>query len=354
MRHRIPGLVWIIALYFTISVSVCAQSQPTSSQPKSAAQSKTRDERSPTIFVFHTDEFWLNLHHFLYVLGRAENKETDAAREAVVDAPRDQERGLEKLSEKDRKIWREIVTTYATGTSKQDIVFNEPLPALTHALARAADAESLKQSEIYPVVANALELAAPIYRKAWWPKHREANRSWHKATQTLVEQHGAQVLAFITNAYKLEWPAAGFPVHVSAYTNWAGAYSTRGDLLVVSSLSPNNQGAYALETVFHEGMHQWDREVFEALRQQAIKLNKFFPRGLSHGLVFFTAGEAIRRVVPGHVRQADMIGIWQRGLRQFKVPLEEIWKPYLDGKGTREEAFAELIKRTAVEPPKKE
>ena len=36
----------------------------------------------------------------------------------------------------------------------------------------------------------------------------------------------------------------------------------------------------------------------------------------------------------------------------FKVPLEEIWKPYLDGRGTRDEAFADLIKRTAVEPPK--
>ena len=143
-------------------------------------------------------------------------------------------------------------------------------------------------------------------------------------------------------------------MHVSAYTNWAGAYSTKGDLLVVSSLSPNNKGLYGLETVFHEGMHQWDLQVFEALRQQAIKLNKFFPRGLSHGLVFFTAGEAIRRVVPGHVPQADMIGVWQRGLRQFKVPLEEIWKPYLDGRGTRHEAFAELIKRTAVEPPTKE
>jgi hypothetical protein len=31
---------------------------------------------------------------------------------------------------------------------------------------------------------------------------------------------------------------------------------------------------------------------------------------------------------------------------QFKQPIEETWKPYLDGKGTHDEAFAELIKRT--------
>lgn len=34
----------------------------------------------------------------------------------------------------------------------------------------------------------------------------------------------------------------------------------------------------------------------------------------------------------------------------FKQPLEQVWKPYLDGQGTRDEAFAELIKRTATEP----
>jgi len=59
----------------------------------------------------------------------------------------------------------------------------------------------------------------------------------------------------------LQWPAAGFPVHVWAYSNWAGAYSTTGDLLVISSQSPGNQATCGLEIVFHEGMHQWDDQV---------------------------------------------------------------------------------------------
>ena len=29
--------------------------------------------------------------------------------------------------------------------------------------------------------------------------------------------------------------------------------------------------------------------------------------------------------------------------------LEEIWKPYLDGRGTRDEALAELVKRTGTD-----
>jgi hypothetical protein len=151
----------------------------------------------------------------------------------------------------------------------------------------------------------------------------------------------------------LQWPVAGFPVHVSGYSNWAGAYSTTGNLLVMTCQSSELQGLYGFETTFHEGMHQWDEQAFDALRGQAIKVNKFFPRGLSHSMIFFTAGEAVRRVVPDHVPFAEKFGVWQRGMAHFKRPLEEIWKPYLDGRGTLDEALAALINRTAVNPPKK-
>ncbi len=350
MQHKTLKLLSSVFVFFALSVSVCPQSKPTSSK---ATSPKTEATRSRTIFVFHTDEFWLNLHHFLYVLGRAVNKDSDTTREAVVDAPADQDRGLQKLSAKELKTWREAVASYAAGPSKKDIVFDAPMPALAGALVRAGDAKSLTGTEVDTAVAEILQRAAPVYRKAWWKKHRDSNRTWTKVMENLIDRHGASVLAFITSAYKLQWPAEGFPVHVSAYANWAGAYSTRGNLLVLASQSPSLQESYGFETIFHEGMHQWDVQVFEALRQEAIKVDKFFPRGLSHSLIFFTAGEAVRRVIPGHVPYAEKFGVWQRGMSQFRVPLEEIWKPYLDGRGTREEAFAELIKRTAVEPPKK-
>jgi hypothetical protein len=140
---------------------------------------------------------------------------------------------------------------------------------------------------------------------------------------------------------------------VSGYANWAGAYSITGNLLVLSSQSPSLQELYGLETIFHEGMHQWDDQVFEALRAQAIKLNKFFPRGLDHALIFYTAGEAVRHVVRSHVPYGEKYGIWQRGLASFKPALDELWNPYLAGEGMRDEALAALIQRTAIEPPKK-
>lgn len=342
MKRKTLQLVCLIAVFCTTPLLICARSEFVKSQ----------NTRVPTIFVFHTDEFWLNLHHFLYVLGRAENKERDSARAAVSGAPADQERGLKKLNAKEQSIWREAVAAYAAGPSKKDLVFDDPLPALTNSLARSGETKSLSGAGIDPTIARILQHAAPIYRKAWWKNHHDANQKWHKAIQALVDRHGVTVLGFITNAYKLQWPANGFPVHVSGYSNWAGAYSTTGNLLVVSSQSPDLQNTYGLETIFHEGMHQWDDQIFAALVEQAKKVNKFFPRGLDHSLIFFTAGEAVRRAVPGHVPYAEKFGVWQRGLLSFKAPIEEIWKPYLDGQGTRDEAFAALIIKTAVEPPR--
>jgi len=329
--------VWLSALIIAVFIHAA--------MGQSAPQARTKQ----TIFIFHSDEVWLNLHHFLYVLGRAENKTRDSSRSAVVNAPKDQEQGLAKLTPAEQATWREAVSFYANDLSKKDAVFDEPLPAITNALAQAGDAKSLAATKIDPGVLSVLERAAPIYRKSWWPAHHKANVEWQHAIQKLVDQHGDAILSFITKAYQMNWNPAGFHVHLSGYTNWAGAYSTTGELLALSSLAEDIKDIYGLETIFHEGMHQWDKQVFEALREQARKQNKRVPNGLSHAMIFFTAGEAVRHVYPDHVPYAVKSGVWQRGIAQFKTPLEEIWKPYLDGRGTRDDALAELVKRTATD-----
>jgi len=299
------------------------------------------------IFRFESNEFWLNLHHYLYVLGRARAQTPDASREAVVGAPADQARGLEKLTEAERAAWSEAVGTYADGLSRKDAIFDDPLPAITAALADADDAPSLAGSSVDRAVASTLERAAPLYRKAWWPQHLAANRTRQTETQVLVDRYGRQVLATITHVYGMVWPADGYPVHFSAFSNWAGAYSTRGNVLVMSSLDAQLRGAHGLETAFHEGMHQWDTAVNALLFGEARRIGKRLPPNLSHAMIFFTAGDSVRRVISDHIPYADAFGVWDRGFAVFRTPLQETWKPYLDGKGTRDEAMAALVARVA-------
>src|SRR4029079_14379309 len=106
----------------------------------------------------------------------------------------------------------------ASGVSKKDIVFDHPLPDITKALTRAGNVKSLSGNQIDPMISSILESAAPIYRKAWWDQHHGANIKWQKTIQSLVDKHGAAVMAFITTTYKMNWPANGFDVHISAYS----------------------------------------------------------------------------------------------------------------------------------------
>jgi hypothetical protein len=297
------------------------------------------------IFRYETDGFWLNLHHFLYVLGRVEANMPDIRRDAVVGAPADQAEGFKSLSEADQQTWREAVSFYARGLSKQDVVFDEHVIAITNQLKRAAADTPASSLKIDPEVAAALDRAAPVYRRAWWTKHRDANRAWVASQQELLKRYGPQVLAYITGKYQEAWMDGGYPINVSAWNNWAGAYSTSFSLLVISSLAKGNAGDQGFEITFHEAMHQWDdaiRRRFAAVaaanRVPSVKGN------LTHAMIFYTAGEAVRSVVPGHARYADVAGVWDRGMAQQKVLLDAHWKPYLDGKTTLDEALLALLK----------
>lgn len=315
-----------------LAILICAVAVPASASP-------------PVLVRFSADDFWLNLHHFLYVLGRAQAGMRDAARPEVAGAPIEQDKGLASLTPDEQSAWREAVTFYANGPSKQDTVFDDELVAVTGALAHVGDAGTLEDAPGVPAeIAAVLRRAAPVYRKAWWPSHQRANHAWVADTQKLVDQHGADIVAYLTRIYQLPWPADGYPVHVCAYTNWAGAYSTTGPLLVISSVDETAPGPAALETVFHEASHQWDDAMLAKLEEIGKSMDTRVPRGLTHAMIWMTAGEAVRRLIPGYVPIAEAGGLWERDANPRLRPLlEKAWRPYLAGRGTRDDALKAVM-----------
>lgn len=162
--------------------------------------------------------------------------------------------------------------------------------------------------------------------------------------QDPLKTYGPQLLAYVTRAYQEPWLKDGFPVNISGWSNWAGAYSTADALLVIAMLNPGNQGLHGFEILFHEAMHQWDEEIDGRLQKIAaankLKLNDL----LSHAMIFYTTGEAMKRVVPSHVPYAEVAGIWKGRMGAFKPALDAHWKPYLDGKSTLDAALIGLLK----------
>jgi hypothetical protein len=94
--------------------------------------------------------------------------------------------------------------------------------------------------------------------------------------------------------------------------------------------------------MFHEAMHQWDEEI-DARLLKIARANKLkFNDLLSHAMIFYTTGEAMKTVVPAHVPYAEIAGIWKGRMGVFKSALDAHWKPYLEGKTTLDEALLAL------------
>src|SRR4030095_9378309 len=148
-------------------------------------------QASGPIFRFEADGFWLNLHHFLYVLGRAQNGAPDAKRSAVERAPADQAEGLKALNEADRKAWADAVTFYANGVSKQAAIFDLRLIDVTNAM-RVPPTAGSKALKVDPALVATLERAAPIYRRVWWPRHQKANNDRVRAFAGYLGEDGKQ------------------------------------------------------------------------------------------------------------------------------------------------------------------
>ena len=313
----------------------------------------------PAYFEFTTNDFWLNLHHYLYILGRAHNGASDAMQPAVATAPDDEKQGLALLTDEERQIWVRAVDSYSRGLSQQSSFFQTPLAPLTISLTKTGDVPSFPVSTWDAADRETLERAAPVYRKAWWPRHRAMNERYIAELQRSIDRDGPAIVAFLSRVYGLEWPSRPYPTHVVAYSMWGGAFSYTGRLMIVSS-NPNEQNdrLYPLEMVFHEGMHQWDDKVAALLRAQATTRSVTVPIDLSHTLVFATTGEAVRRLHPEHVPVIDALDIWSKPLSGARVPakrlqpaIQEIWKPYLDGRGTRDDALNAIVGAAAAATP---
>ena len=309
------------------------------SLPMAAAM---RDWIAATPLFRFRSGFWVNLHHFLYVLGRDRNLASDRTRDAVVNAPKDVE-GLSARPEADRTAWHEAIGFYANGLSKKDAVFDADLVTVTRALAAARDDADPGGVSLDPALVSALRQAAPIYRAVWWPRHARANAARRADLEQQISAYGARGVARLTALYGTVWPIRPRIVDISAYTNWAGAYSTDGGLIAVSSTGTALSGSDGLEILLHESSHQWDDEMDRRLSAIAAAQNRQVPRLLSHALIFYTSGEVTAEIVPGHVPYATKYGIWDRGMRDLKPLLDQHWRRYILGEVSFQAAIAAIV-----------
>jgi hypothetical protein len=279
------------------------------------------------LFSFHSN-FWLNLHHFVRAVARGEP--------AVRDMSASEKRG-----------WDAAVALYRERYAQRNLLFDEGMVAIKESLRRAETRQSLVDLGLDPALQQALESAAPAYRRHFWPQHDRDNRDWIAKIEAPLAAYGAPLAARIAAVYGKEWPAQPIDVDLSVQAGPFGAYTTSGPPthVVISSVDPRYRAPYALEMLFHEASHGWDDVLTEGIARAAKAQRKTPPPQLWHALLFFTAGELTGRTTgdEDYVEHALRSGVYDRACGGCRALLLKHWGPRLDGRVSIDEALSALV-----------
>jgi hypothetical protein len=331
------------------------------------------------VFELHSG-FWINLHHMLYYEAKRREAPANTPQKNNSVPPLKLKTMADAggaLTPAERQSWDSSVAYYAANYADKDLLFNTDLMLLKNQLGDFEDCDELsgKQKKtcdagLPPRITQILEAAAPVYRAHLWAEHDRANRRWIARVAPLVEEQGVGISERLADIYQTKWPRAKIRVDVTAYANWAGAYTTLDPLRVtISSTDPRNQGDEALEVLFHEASHGIAEVVQEAIIRECRQRGKAIPRDLWHALIFYTTGEVIKPLLnpiskeppdkqesgisnpdpaPGIVRDtyvpyAIREGLYERGWNDYLQLLSRFWQPYLESKATFYDAIARMV-----------
>jgi hypothetical protein len=335
------------------------------------------------VFELHSG-FWINLHHRLYEAARQQRgaapagnaKSAKSAKPVLQVAPG----AKPALTGPEQRAWDDAVSYYAANYADKDLLFSTELVLLKNQLGDFETCDELSGAKkrtcdagLPGKLTQILEGAAPVYRAHHWLADDRANRAWIKRVAPLVREQGVGLSHRLAEIYQTQWPNEKIRVDVSAVANAAGAYTTLDPLRVtIASTDTRNQGAAALEVLFHEASHGIATPVEQAIARECRQRDKPIPRDLWHALIFYTTGEVIKpvmdtegdassdRMVPSgsggsnasqggkHSSDGDYTpyamreGLYQRGWENYLQILTRYWQPYLEGQVTFDDAIAHM------------
>ena len=320
------------------------------------------------VFELHSG-FWINLHHTLYHEAKLRTAAAQADKSTKPSGPT-LNTTLElkpTLTSAEQHIWDDAVGYYAANYAAKDLLFSSELIQLKDQLGDFEDCDELSgrkrkfcDAGLPAKLTQVLEAAAPVYRAHLWPEHDRVNRRWILRVAPLVREQGVGLSERLADIYQTRWPRQKIRVDLTGYANWSGAYTTADPLRVtISSLDSRNQGAAALEVLFHEGSHGIAEPVQAAIIRECRQRDKAIPRDLWQALVFYTTGEVLRPVLGasdatagdqegstsggGYTPYALREGLYQRGWNDYFKLLQRFWQPYLDGTATFDDAIARMV-----------
>ena len=291
-------------------------------------------------------DFWLNLHHFLYVSAWARRADTPAQRRLAMPLSADD--GV-AMTDEERATWDAAVSYYDHELASKDLLFDDGLTAINNSLAGAKTLTGLSLAADHR---RFLEAAAPIYRRYWWPQHDAANRAWIADVARRTAPVAPQIIDRLTSLYGVKWFETPVRVDVVRVGKSQGAYTTVIPRvhIIVASADASYAGWAGAEMLFHESSHGLIQNVRAAVDQAMTAVGKN-PRDLWHVVLFYITGEVTRQTLAARGVEYQpylyATGLFTRAWPMFRGPIEQTVRPFVD----RQINLAEMARTLAASAP---
>lgn len=325
------GILFISATYFGRDEAVAANA--------GSPIGKTGPVATTARFTLHSGP-WINLHHFLYQWAKSSTKKLPESS------------GLTAISEKERHAWKRALDFYSRHIVKRNLAFDQELHRTKYGLFQL-DGGTLTDPKDLPLgLGSVLSEALPVYKKHWWPEHDRLNRTWIGHVAPMLEKCDDDVAERLAQAYGGEWPSERIRIDLSAYANWAGAYTSNGpDHIVLSSKHWDGTDLVSLEMVFHEVSHieSLELQFRQALGSAYEGIGAEPPGRLWHAFLWYTAGTLTREAlsengVEGYQTYAERRGFYKRdSWAVWLKAFDKHWKQHMKGETDRSSALRRIV-----------
>jgi hypothetical protein len=308
-------------------------------------QEQTRVIGKSEYFEFHSN-YWINLHHFLYQ--QAQGSQAQKLMEdgnQLLNIGEDSIRSTLSFSETEKLTSAiEYYKTHLIGRSLSEL-------GNMHIWLEAQSYKGPITDTIFTAVyATTLNDFSPVYKMHYWPKHNAQNSLVLNTHIGIIRQIEKEAISRLEQLSGYSWPGIKVKVELTAYANYAGAYTVTkpGMAIFISSLDPFSLQSEFIETVFHEGSHLLftQESLFRSkiyFRSQEMKME--FPKNLWHAGQFYLCGQLIKDLLKpfgtNHTLSMDLKKIF---INYNKPLFRQVLEKYYKGEVSLESTVDSLLK----------
>ncbi len=290
-------------------------------------------------FAFYSN-FWINMHHFLYNMTQALEKEK-------IGTPADYQIFI-PLTNKEKKVVNRCIAYYQKEMIDKDLLFNGKMYDIKRYLIQFDEKGPLIKGEIDPVFVETANAFQKIYLKYYWKEHHAHNLKSLNQNVELLKTYEEAALSRLAELAQATWPEGLYRVDLTFYSNWAGAYTTNNPTHIVFGTQESGMAGDWIELIFHEASHSIISsrrgQVAELIKTASENLDKKPARNLWHSILFYLAGKVTQDLLAADNISYEIFMIRESIFDRHHEALIKYLDPYIKGEVSLEKAVSNLVK----------